>query len=55
VLLVEDSSRIARAIRDGLHLEAIVPGHRRQRLKLLSVTAYGIAVLDTCPGPSGDG
>ena len=49
---------MAEAIRDGLRLEAIVAdiaGDGDTALKLLTVNAYDIAVLDRdIPGPSGD-
>src|SRR3954465_8139016 len=58
VLLVEDEPYMADAIRDGLRLEAIaadVAGDGETALKLLSVNAYDIAVLDhDVPGPTGD-
>src|SRR5216110_2843089 len=58
VLLVEDEPYMADAIRDGLRLEAIaadVAGDGDTAVKLLSVNAYDIAVLDRdVPGPSGD-
>ena len=58
VLLVEDEPYLAEAIRDGLRLEAIaadIAGDGDTALKLLSVNAYDIAVLDRdIPGPSGD-
>src|SRR2546428_5466803 len=58
VLLVEDEPYMAEAIREGLRLEAIaadIAGDGDRALKLLSVTAYDIAVLDRdIPGPSGD-
>jgi two-component system, OmpR family, response regulator VanR len=58
VLLVEDEPYMADAIRDGLRLEAIaadIAGDGDTALKLLSVNAYDIAVLDRdIPGPSGD-
>jgi two-component system, OmpR family, response regulator VanR len=58
VLVVEDEPLMADAIRDGLRLEAIATDIARDgdaALKLLSVNAYDIAVLDRdIPGPSGD-
>jgi two-component system response regulator VanR len=58
VLIVEDESYMADAIRDGLRLEAIaadIAGDGDAALQLLSVNAYDIAVLDRdIPGPSGD-
>jgi two-component system response regulator VanR len=58
VLLVEDEPLMAGAIRDGLRLEAIaadVAGDGDTALRLLSVNAYDIAVLDRdVPGPTGD-
>jgi two-component system response regulator VanR len=58
VLIVEDEPDMADAIRDGLRLEAIaadIAGDGDIALKLLSVNAYDIAVLDRdIPGPSGD-
>ncbi|WP_114560508.1 response regulator transcription factor [Desertihabitans aurantiacus] len=58
VLLVEDEPVLARAVRDGLRLEAIaadVAGDGHTALELLAVNRYDIAVLDRdVPGPSGD-
>src|SRR6187399_3630396 len=58
VLIVEDESYLAEAIRDGLRLAAIaadIAGDGDTALRLLSVNAYDIAVLDRdVPGPSGD-
>jgi two-component system, OmpR family, response regulator VanR len=58
VLLVEDEPYMAKAIRDGLRLEAIaadIAGDGDTALELLSVDTYDIAVLDRdIPGPSGD-
>src|SRR5919198_148663 len=58
VLIVEDEPYMADAIRDGLRLEAIaadIAGDGDTALKLLSINAYDIAVLDRdIPGPSGD-
>jgi two-component system response regulator VanR len=58
VLVVEDEPYLAEAIRDGLRLEAIaadLAGDGDTALRLLSVNAYDIAVLDRdIPGPSGD-
>src|SRR3954464_9278354 len=58
VLLVEDEPYMAEAIRDGLRLEAIaadIAGDGDTALKLLSVNAYDVAVLDRdIPGASGD-
>jgi len=58
VLIVEDEPYMAEAIRDGLRLEAIsadIAGDGDTALKLLSINAYDIAVLDRdVPAPSGD-
>ena len=58
VLIVEDEPFMAEAIRDGLRLEAIaadIAGDGGTALKLLSINAYDIAVLDRdIPGPTGD-
>lgn len=58
VLIVEDETYLAKAIRDGLRLEAIaadVAGDGNAALALLAINAYDIAVLDRdIPGPSGD-
>jgi two-component system, OmpR family, response regulator VanR len=58
VLIVEDESYMAEAIRDGLRLEAIaadIAGDGHSALALLNANAYDIAVLDRdIPGPSGD-
>ena len=58
VLIVEDEPYLAEGIRDGLRLEAIagdIAGDGDTALKLLSINAYDIAVLDRdIPGPSGD-
>jgi two-component system response regulator VanR len=58
VLIVEDEDLLARAIRDGLRLEAIaadIAGDGAVALDLLRLNAYDIAVLDRdIPGPSGD-
>src|SRR5215470_5667676 len=58
VLIVEDESYLAEAIRDGLRLEAIaadIAGDGDTALELLNLNAYDIAVLDRdIPGPSGD-
>src|SRR3954453_14371547 len=58
VLLVEDEPYMAEAIRDGLRLEAIaadIAGDGDAAVRLLSVNAYDIAVLDRdVPGPTGD-
>jgi two-component system response regulator VanR len=58
VLGVEDELYLAEAIRDGLRLEAIaadIAGDGDRALELLSVNAYGIAVLDRdIPGISGN-
>jgi two-component system response regulator VanR len=58
VLVVEDESYMAEAIRDGLRLEAIaadIAGDGDTALELLSINTYDIAVLDRdIPGPSGD-
>src|SRR6187399_903754 len=57
VLIVEDESYLAEAIRDGLRLAAIaadIAGDGDTALELLSINAYDIAVLDRdIPGPSG--
>ncbi|THG35645.1 response regulator transcription factor [Glaciibacter flavus] len=58
VLVVEDESLMATAIRDGLRLEAIaadLAGDGDSALELLSINAYDIVILDRdIPGPSGD-
>jgi two-component system, OmpR family, response regulator VanR len=58
VLVVEDESYLAEAIRDGLRLEAIaadIAGDGDTALELLGVNTYDVAVLDRdVPGPSGD-
>ncbi len=58
VLVVEDEPYMAEAIRDGLRLEAIaadIAADGDSALRLLSVNAYDIAVLDRdVPGTSGD-
>src|ERR1700738_591846 len=58
VLIVEDEPYLAEAIRDGLRLEAIaadIAGDGDSALKVLSITAYAIAVIDRdTPRPSGD-
>ncbi|MEU8224230.1 response regulator transcription factor [Kribbella sp. NPDC048915] len=58
VLIVEDEPELARAVRDGLRLEAIaadVAGDGETALEMLAVNTYDIAVLDRdIPGPSGD-
>ncbi|HEY3941097.1 MAG TPA: response regulator transcription factor [Acidimicrobiales bacterium] len=58
VLIVEDEPYLAKAIRDGLRLEAIaadIAGDGDTALELLSTNAYDVAVLDRdIPGPSGD-
>src|SRR6187431_3258361 len=58
VLIVEDEPYMAEAIRDGLRLEAIaadIAADGETALKLLSLNAYDIAVLDRdIPVPSGD-
>jgi two-component system response regulator VanR len=58
VLIVEDETYMAEAIRDGLRLEAIaadIAGDGDHALELLRVNDYDIAVLDRdIPGPSGD-
>jgi two-component system response regulator VanR len=58
VLIVEDEPYMAEAICDGLRLEAIaadIAGDGDSALRLLSVNAYDIAVLDRdIPGTSGD-
>ncbi|MBS1674547.1 MAG: response regulator transcription factor, partial [Actinobacteria bacterium] len=58
VLIVEDESALAGAIRDGLRLAAIAAdtvGHGDAALELLDVNTYDVVVLDRdIPGPSGD-
>src|SRR2546423_12075332 len=58
VLIVEDESYLAEALRDGLRLEAIaadIAGDGDTALELVSANAYDIAVLDRdIPGPTGD-
>jgi two-component system response regulator VanR len=58
VLIVEDEPLMAKAIRDGLRLEAIaadIAGDGDTALELLSANTYDVAVLDRdIPGPSGD-
>jgi two-component system, OmpR family, response regulator VanR len=58
VLIVEDEPLLAEAIRDGLRLEAIaadIATDGDTALRLLSVNAYDIAVLDRdVPGATGD-
>ncbi len=58
MLVVEDELYLAKAIRDGLRLEAIaadVAGDGETALALLSANAYDIVVLDRdVPGASGD-
>src|SRR5579872_1292813 len=58
VLVVEDEPYMAEAIRDGLRLEGVaadIAGDGDTAIKLLSINAYDIAVLDRdIPGPSGD-
>ncbi len=58
MLIVEDEPLMAKAVRDGLRLEAIaadIAGDGDTALELLSVNAYDVAVLDRdIPGPSGD-
>src|SRR6266516_7422505 len=58
VLIVEDETYMAEAIRDGLRLEAIagdIAGDGDAALELLRVNAYDIAGLDRdIPGPTGD-
>jgi two-component system response regulator VanR len=58
VLIVEDEPLMAKAIRDGLRLEAIaadIAGDGDSAMELLTVNAYDVAVLDRdVPGPSGD-
>lgn len=58
MLVVEDESLLAEAIRDGLRLEAIaadVAGDGDAALEMLTINTYDIAVLDRdIPGPSGD-
>ncbi|WP_424937766.1 MULTISPECIES: response regulator transcription factor [Bacteria] len=57
-LIVEDEPDLARAIRDGLRLEAIasdVALDGDAALELLAINAYDVVVLDRdIPGPSGD-
>ena len=58
VLIVEDEPYLAKAVRDGLRLEAMaadIAGDGDSALELLSVNSYDLAVLDRdIPGPSGD-
>src|SRR4030088_946019 len=58
VLIVEDESYLAEAIRDGLRLEAIaadIAGDGATALELTSVNAYDIPASDRdFPGPTGD-
>jgi two-component system, OmpR family, response regulator VanR len=58
VLIIEDESYLAEAIRDGLRLEAIaadIAGDGDTALELLGTHTYDITVLDRdIPGPSGD-
>jgi two-component system, OmpR family, response regulator VanR len=58
VLIVEDEPYMAKAIREGLRLQAIaadIAGDGDTALELLDANAYDIAVLDRdIPGPSGD-
>ena len=58
MLIVEDEPYMAKAIREGLRLEAIaadIAGDGDTALELLDANAYDIAVLDRdIPGPSGD-
>lgn len=58
VLVVEEEIYLAEAIRDGVGLEAIaadIAGDGDRALELLSLNAYGIAVLDRdIPGISGN-
>jgi len=58
VLIVEDETYLAEAVRDGLRLEAIatdVAADGHAALELLAVNDYDVAVLDRdVPGPSGD-
>lgn len=58
VLIVEDESLMAHAMRDGLRLEAIaadIAGDGDSALELLSVNRYDVAILDRdIPGPTGD-
>ncbi|GAA1489374.1 response regulator transcription factor [Brachybacterium sacelli] len=58
VLIVEDETYLADAVRDGLRLEAIaadVAEDGDTALELLTVNEYDVAVLDRdIPGPSGD-
>lgn len=58
VLIVEDETFIAEAIRDFLRLEAIaadIAGDGSTALEMLAVNDYDLAVLDRdIPGPSGD-
>jgi two-component system response regulator VanR len=58
VLIVEDETYLAEALRDGLRLQAIaadIAADGDTALDLLSINAYDIVVLDRdIPGPSGD-
>lgn len=58
VLIVEDETYLAEAVRDGLRREAIaadVAGDGETALELLAINDYDVAVLDRdIPGPSGD-
>ncbi|APX33118.1 DNA-binding response regulator [Brachybacterium sp. P6-10-X1] len=58
VLIVEDETYLAEAVRDGLRLEAIaadVAEDGDTALELLALNDYDVAVLDRdIPGPSGD-
>lgn len=58
VLIVEDESYMAEAIRDGLRLEAIaadIAGDGDVAMELLGVNSYDVVILDRdIPGPSVD-
>lgn len=58
VLIVEDETFLAEAVRDGLRLEAIaadIAGDGDTAMELLDLHDYDVAVLDRdIPGPSGD-
>lgn len=58
VLIVEDETYLAEAVRDGLRREAIaadIAGDGDTALELLGLNDYDVAVLDRdIPGPSGD-
>ena len=58
VLIVEDETFLAEALRDGLRLEAIaadLAGDGDTALELLAINDYDVVVLDRdIPGPNGD-